>query len=287
MKLTLLLISQSAFAAIPTVDLYCEHHNSDTECEKRTLYIESLTEITRLFDKIKPGFDLNEADELSVDLTPIDGIMLDSELAKYLSHISEEIPQSLIASHSDSFVAAVFRRRQEWIRESLRKCEADIQASIRSQIEALDRQIESTTALVETLALELDELYSSFKYHCDKFRSVRSVMKTVQKTPSSPFKPLGGFDQFRSNMTTLVRQMHESTDEEVIDSCRHKIIDQIRRLKRYDLDPKTIWKICREAFETIIERPDDKVRIKSLRDELIQHKTALAKLEHSRGQLSQ
>ena len=228
------------------------------------------------------------------DISPIDGVLVDAWIGLYLDSNDPEtestrLKELLAVSHSYSnqLVWLMFDRHTGWFEDAFAEAVGVLRHSLRESVSDVERDIgeqEESLSQMENQYLSDKE---KFEAHVTKFAKIRSVMKYLgNDAPESPdFRPFGGFQVYKELMWTVVSKLDQETDETSIFTLQAEVMELIRKLKRLGLEPKGIWRICKESYIDIVNRTDLRVGLKKASAAIARQRTDIDALKEHREYL--
>jgi hypothetical protein len=262
-------------------------------CKQCKLAKSDHSKARELLSILAPGIRLDDVLEYSPTLSPFDGLILSSWISLYVlapessrKKRLEEL-KSFAADLSMDFIAAVFSRYFRDSNNDIRECGQKINRKLRRELDEVDTEIDVKESEIESLSLEYNELETVFGKHVEKFYAVNSAMRNILKGLSSPatspdFKAISGFEVYKARMMTLVSKLNEATDKQEISRLEDRILLMIRDLKQMRVSTRSLWKICKEPHENIVDRSQDRFRLRSLDAQREQRRAEIAMLEKRR-----
>ena len=292
-------ISVTHCSHLAILDLCEEYPDISVQgCAEHGELIDRIDNLHDLWEILFPGSLAIEHRRKRQNLEHLDGILVRAWIYLYLHDPASERAQRLeelkriSETYPDGLTVELLRRVEEELFASLADHEKEIKDNFESELRRLDDRIPELEMNIESLESEKTVLTADFENHVEKFFFVNGLMRQIQVntvgSPKSPdFKPFGGFENAKSQMNSLVQAMNEAFEKDEIQPLQKKIFDLIRSLKVSGLEPSGIWRVCKEAHGTVVDRSQDRLRIKRMSHELEELKNEVEELRRRKARIEE
>lgn len=274
-----------------------EHESVGAACEEIRRLVSRFEKLKKLRGEI---FSVRQSQQrvqfshMIEHISPIDGLLVDAWVTLYLdskdsgsefSRMSELF--SISDSYSNQVVWVVFERNANRLKEAFETASNVLKEILDSELTAADEENDDLKSELEQWESQFIADKEKFELHVAKFSKIRSIMQFyANDAPDSPnFKAFGGFQAFKDMMMEKVRALDAAKDESSIASLQSEITGIISRLKRLELESKGIWRICRDAYTDIIDRPDLRVELKRFAEVIARQRLDINALSEHREYL--
>jgi hypothetical protein len=235
-----------------------------------TLLEAKLGELDRLHDAVVGNS--TAAEDLEVDLGPLEGIVLDMAISLYLDAPEgerferEKFVGRIVSQYSTPLCDAVFSRRSGFLRADVLTAQARLLEERRQELAAAEAELVAIRAEAAGTETARALVTSKFESVVRRFGGVRSLIMDIKsRREAAKSQPVKNFKALEEKLTDLVQHLADCAEDE-IPAAQAAVLVFIGAQRAKGMSALSAWQMCRRAYRLHMERPEIPAESQRLRE---------------------